>query len=184
MADRCTSRKKSGEPCKGWRTPGSDKCRRHLFNPQARAKAAVRAEVINWGFDEAVHDPAEVLLKLISISYRQVERYAEEMAELTANSETLQAALIRESYGEFGVQSEFVRGIVALYNEERDRAAGLSKSAIAAGLMRRQVELAERQGSLLADVLRAVLADPSLGLTAEQRAAAPAAIRRHLQIVS
>lgn len=236
MADRCTSRKKSGEPCKGWRTPGSDKCRRHLFNPQARAKAAVRAEVINWGLGDTHVDPGEVLLRLVSQSAARAEKYAGlleqayEAAERlkaaheshalvmdTAPSDELDgdgdpipdspavqrakddldrifniggvAALVGNVYsasnsGALYATGEAIRGLTELEAKERDRCAVFAAKAIAAGLATRQVELAEKQGRLIADVLRAVLGDSELGLSAEQQALAPAAIRRHLSAVA
>jgi hypothetical protein len=57
---------------------------------------------------------------------------------------------------------EAIRGLVQLEAQERDRCANFAVKGIAAGLAERQVRLAERQGALVADVLRAVLAD--LGL--------------------
>lgn len=44
--------------------------------------------------------------------------------------------------------------------------------------------LSQRQGLLIAEILRAVLNDPALGLSAEQRAAAPDTIRRHLALAA
>lgn len=52
---------------------------------------------------------------------------------------------------------EAIRGLVQLEAQERDRAAGMAAKAVAAGLATRQVELAERQGQLVADVIRGVL---------------------------
>ena len=52
---------------------------------------------------------------------------------------------------------EAIRGLVTLEAQERDRAAGMAAKAVAAGLATRQVELAERQGQLVADVIRGVL---------------------------
>jgi hypothetical protein len=64
------------------------------------------------------------------------------------------------SPGEFGSiyqTEEAIRGLVQLEAQERDRAAGMAAKAVAAGLATRQVELAERQGQLVADVIRGVL---------------------------
>lgn len=183
-APRCTSRKKNGDPCQGWRVAGSDKCRRHLFNPRARAKAAVRAEVIAWGLDAPTVDPGETLLKLVSQSAARVQRYADELEQLVAESPSLRSALVGEAHGEFGPAGEYVRGLAVLEAEERDRLAGFCAKAIAAGLNERMVKIAERQGQLLADFLRRVLDDPDLGLTEAQRAAVPDVARRHLALVS
>lgn len=76
---------------------------------------------------------------------------------------------------------EAIRGLVNLEAQERDRAAGMAAKAIAAGLATRQVELAERQGALVADMVRALFADPELGLSAEQLQHAPVVAARHLR---
>ena len=82
------------------------------------------------------------------------------------------SALIGHTYassgGEFGgvfASGEAIRGLVQLEAQERDRAAGMAAKAVAAGLATRQVELAERQGALVADVIRAVLRDLGHDLT-------------------
>ena len=198
MTPRCTGRRADGKPCQGWRVAGSDKCRRHLPNPQARARAAVRAEVIAWGLGSADIDPGEVLLRLVSQSSARAEHYArllEEQyrhaAEGTTNTDLPGGirALIGYRYaldrdgGKVAVE-EAIRGLVVLEAEERDRCAHFAAKAVAAGLAERQVRLAERHGALIADVLRAVLGDPELGLNEEQRRAVPDIARRHLALVS
>lgn len=45
-----------------------------------------------------------------------------------------------------------------LYCDERDRLTRISSAALKAGVEERRVQLAERQGALVADVIRAVLA--------------------------
>lgn len=96
------------------------------------------------------------------------------------------AALIGHQYaadkdGGVFATGEAIRGLVTLEAQERDRAAGMAAKAVAAGLATRQVELAERQGALVADLIRALFADPELGLTAEQLQHAPAVAARHLR---
>lgn len=186
---RCTARKKSGDPCLGWRVAGADKCRKHLFNPDARAKAAVRAEVLGWGLGSADVDPNETLLRLLSQSSARAQRYAAEIETLAADSPNLREALVGETWigqedGAAYKAGEYIRGLAQLEAQERDRCANFCRIAIAAGLARRQVELAEEQGRLIADVLRKVLADPGLGLTPEQREAVPCVVRRHLALAS
>jgi hypothetical protein len=66
--------------------------------------------------------------------------------------------------------------------EQQERVALVlaSKTAIAAGIAERQVKLAEQQGAMVAEAFRRLLDDAELGLTAKQRAAAPAVVRRAL----
>ena len=54
---------------------------------------------------------------------------------------------------------EGIRGLVRLEAEERDRCAVMATKAIAAGLAERQVRLAEQQGQLVAEAIRAMLTD-------------------------
>lgn len=183
-AARCTGRKKNGEQCKGWRVPGSTVCRRHLINPVAKARAAMRAEVLHLGFNLDEVDPGEILLKLVAQSSHRCAELAAELERHVAESPSLRQALVGEAYGEFGPVGEYVRGLAQLEAAERDRCAGFAAKAIAAGLAERTVRLAERQGEMLAEVLRVVLADPVLGLSREQQAAVPGMIRRHLAIAA
>jgi len=91
-APRCTGKKTSGENCRGWRVDGSDKCRRHLPNPKARANAAVRAEVSAWGLTDQHADPGEVLLRLVTQSSARVQRYSALLEEAYDAAERLKRA--------------------------------------------------------------------------------------------
>lgn len=157
--------------CEGPAVTGTDRCRMHSGKSAARAKAegAVRADVLAWGLTDVCADPGEVLLRLVTQSAARAQRYAAELEDLVAKSPTLRDALIGDAWGEFGKQGEFVRGLARLEAEERDRCAGFATKAIAAGLAERQVRLAERQGALMVDVIRAVLAD--FGLADDPRVA-------------
>jgi len=69
---------------------------------------------------------------------------------------------------------------IRLYQEERRHLAGVAKTCVAVGVEERRVQLAERQGEMIAQVLRGVLAD--LGVADDP--ALPALVRRHLSLVS
>ena len=77
---------------------------------------------------------------------------------------------------------EAVRALVTLEAQERDRAVRFAKVAHDMGIAEREVRLAERQGELLATVIRGVLDD--LDLTDEQQGKAPAAIQSRLRAVA
>jgi hypothetical protein len=130
-----------------------------------------------------------MLLRLVTTSAIRVQRYAEELERQVEAAGTLQSALIGKITvidvdGKTRIGGEYVRALVRLEAEERDRLANFSAKAIAAGLAERQVRVAERQGSLLAELLRQVIGDPTLGLSDDQRAAFPNAIRRHLALLA
>lgn len=71
--------------------------------------------------------------------------------------------------------------LTTMYERWIGLAGKSAKLALDAGIEERLVSLAEGQGRLIADVLRAVLDDPELGLTAAQRAVAGPVARRHLE---
>jgi hypothetical protein len=78
--------------------------------------------------------------------------------------------------------SESQRALVQLESQERDRAVRYAKVAHDMGIAEREVRLAEKQGELLASVIRGVLDD--LDLSEEQQAQAPAAIQARLRAVA
>lgn len=222
----CRAVKKTGQPCKNPAIDGGDVCRFHGGNaPQVKAKAAVRAEALAWGFGDKHGDPGEILLRLVTQSAARCQRYAGLLEEAYDAAERLKAAhdaqkvftvepdkplaaeqqaradldrvfnqggisaLIGNTYsaandGSIYATGEAIRGLADLEAKERDRCAAFAAKAVAAGLAKRQVELAERQGALIVQLLTATLADPELGLSAEQRRRVPDVARRHLALVS
>lgn len=187
---KCQGTNRQGNPCRLEAIEGGSVCWRHGGRaPQVKAKAAIRAELQSWGLDAPTVDPGETLLKLVSQAAARAQRYADEIEQLVAESPSLREALVAEVWaptedGGSYKAGEYIRGLVVLEAQERERCANWATKAIAAGLAERQVRLAERQGAMIADVLRAVLGDPELGLTAEQRRAIPNVARRHLNLAS
>lgn len=199
---RCRVVKYNGEPCKQNAIDGGTVCWSHGgAAPHVATRAAVRAAAAEWGPTDTKEDPGEILLRLVAQSARRAALYADLLQE------QYERAVAGDIYGDdLGLPSniralighkfalsksgdavpieEAIRGLVELEGIERDRCALFASKAIAAGLAERTVRIAERQGAVIADVLRAVLADPSLGLTAEQKAAVPAAVRTHLAIAT
>lgn len=195
----CAANPKHGRgECGGWALQGSDYCDDHLINPEARKKAAVRAELQRWGLGDTDVDPGEVLLRLVSQAANRAEFLAGllqeqyervEQGETTTTLPARLAVFIGRTFalnrsGEPVPVAEAIRALVQLEGEERDRCANFAAKAVAAGLAERQVRLAERQGELMAEVLRSVLGDESLGLSESQVALVPALIREHLAIAS
>lgn len=96
------------------------------------------------------------------------------------------AALVGNTYdasnGAVYATGEAIRGLAQLEATERDRCGTFAAKAVAAGLMKKQTELAAQQGRLIAQVLGAIRDDPALGLSEEQRRNMPNVARRHLGI--
>lgn len=72
--------------------------------------------------------------------------------------------------------------LLAVYQAERAHLVTVCRVTIAAGIAERQVQLAERIGSIMADTLTAVLED--LNLTPEQRQAAQTLVPRRLRLLA
>lgn len=180
--------KTTGERCKRKAIPGGEVCRYHGGSArQVRVAAGVAAEVMAWGLHELKEDPGEVLLRLVAQSARRAQRYAQELEALVAESPSLREALVAETWvatekGDLYKTGEYIRGLARLEAEERDRCANFAAKAVAAGLNERMVRLAEQQGQLIAQVIRAVLG--RAGLTPEQEALVDVALREELMAVS
>lgn len=153
----------------------------------------MRAALHGWGLDSPTVDPAEQLLRLVSQSAARVAHYSAEIAAMVTERPYLRLALTEsiwaqrettDAEGETGYDTykagEYIRAMVILENEERDRCAKFCAVAINAGLREREVQVAERQGQMIATVLRAVFGDARLGLTEDQRALSVQVIDEHV----
>lgn len=181
---QCTRIKNNGERCKRNAIAGGTVCYTHGgAAPQVRNAAAVRAEIAKWVPGTPMRDPGEVLLQLLTQSIMRAESLAEELEREIAESPSLKAALIGDAYGEFGKVGEYIRGLALMEAQERDRAANFAQKALAAGLAERQVRLAEKQGELLAFIIRGVIENPQLHLSEAQKTLFPVVIREQLQLV-
>lgn len=69
-----------------------------------------------------------------------------------------------------------------LYDRERKHLVAVASAAIRAGVEERRVRLAESQGELVAQAIRAILTD--LGLTAEQEGRVAEVVPRHLRLLA
>jgi hypothetical protein len=166
----CGAKKKNGNPCRAFAGQGTDhpgvgKCRYHLGNTRNHQVNAVVQEaqrrMVKLGMPVEVH-PHEALLQMLYLASGHV-------------------AWLREEVGGTDDLGTFeARVLVQLYGEERDRVAKIAKAALDAGVQERQVALAERYGSVLADFVRGVFQDAELALTPAQHERLPDLLRRHL----
>jgi hypothetical protein len=78
--------------------------------------------------------------------------------------------------------AEEVRASIVVFERALDRAVTVLATIARLNIDERLARIRAEQARQLAEALRKVLGDPSLGLTEQQRAAAPAAIRRHLAV--
>jgi hypothetical protein len=93
-AVRCkATSKQTGKQCKNWAIKGGEVCRKHGGGaPAVKAKAAIRAEVMNWGLGDTTVDPGEVLLRLVTQSAARAEHYSRLLQEAFEAAERLKQA--------------------------------------------------------------------------------------------
>lgn len=183
---------RTGGPCRGSVVRGTKRCKNHagVALPVAKARGDVVIELREWGLGDTTIDPGETLLRLVTQAAWRAGKYAGQIQEMVDDAGgDLRKALTADQYvttedGATVKTGEYIRAMVKLESEERDRCGHFAKLAVAAGLAERQVRLAEQQGAMLAAVIRAILGDPDLGLTAQQNAVAPAVVARHLRLVA
>lgn len=175
---RCSALTKHGTPCRQGAITGGTVCRMHGGGAkQVKALAAVRAEVMQWRLTDVADDPGELLMRLMTQARRRAEAYALELERIVSEAGDLSEALIGDSMitgadGKVHKAGEYVRGMVELESQERDRAFGFAAKAVAAGLAERQVRVAEEQAGMIAAFIRALVQNPQIGLTPVQQTAA------------
>lgn len=184
-------RKHDGGPCTQNRMHGSTVCKKHGgMAPQvreaaarrlavARAEAEVQRELIRNGEVPQAH-PLDVLLERVWRSaafVRVLEQLVSGLAVSPDETEDEGAAIYGPDHS--GDQRSHV--YLELLGQWSDRAARYSKLALDAGVAEREIRLAERQGEIVANLIRSVLEDPELALDAGQREVAGLVAQRHLR---
>lgn len=169
--------RKTSKPCMGNPPAGGKVCRMHGGGAPQVKEAADRREATDRAVKELVKlgypvdiEPGEALLQ-------QVREAAGNVAFLRERVQELEVLIAQ---GPFGA---YVDPHVDLYDKERERLAKFAKLALDAGVAERQVQIAEKQGALVADVIRKLLDDPTLGLTPAQRKQGRVIAAGHLRLV-
>ncbi len=178
---QCGALKGNGEPCKQAAGLGTDhlgwgKCKFHGgTSPSHVAKAhrdAAAEMVRTLGLDVRI-DPHRALLE-------ELWRTAGHVAWLRERIE----GLVDPGSDDLLYMTEIgfkPRAYLDVYHREREHLAKVAKMCLDAGVAERQVRIAEEQGALVAQAIRAILAD--LELTEEQTEKAPGIVRRHLSAI-
>lgn len=181
---KCGARKRQGEGLcgrpAGWGTshPGEGACKLHGGATRTQTVGAERRQVERearrlleeLGEARPVTDPAA-----------ELQRVAGEIVAMKDAAARIVQGLTSMRYvGATG--AEQLRAEVAVYERALDRAAKVLADMVKLGLEARQVGLAEAQGALVAQVVRAILGD--LQLTAEQQARVPEVVPRRLRALT
>ena len=189
MAVHPHARKCVRDGCKNWAIHGGTVCRIHGgAAPQIKALAAVRAELETWCLGDAVDNPGQVLLRLITQSRRRVDALGAALdAMIEKAGGDLQKALVGETLvttkdGDVVQVGEYYRVIADQEGKERDRLSNFCAKAIAAGLAERMVHLAEKEATMAHVALCAGLDEA--GITGETRTRVLMGVARHFRQAS
>lgn len=158
---RCSATTRAGGKCQhpagfGTEHVGYGTCKWHGGNsPSHKTKAQremVADAVRTLGLPVNV-DPVQAIVAELARGFGAIEWLREQVAAIPADQlhQTWPQAMLRQ------------------LNEERDRNARVAAEALRLGLEARAVSVAERYGELLAEVVRVVVTDPVLGLSADQQ---------------
>ena len=189
----CKGHNKAGGPCGAKPRRGATVCHKHGgAAPQVKAKAELRvaeakaAEAVETlGLPVAI-SPTDALLEEVHRTAGHVRWVEGQVRELAPDALTWGITQRKDiGSGEFpGIDVTEAAALnvwIDLYHRERKHLIDVCKAAIAAGIEERRVRLAEMQGELAGQALRAILA--GLDLTREQRERVPTLVRRHLAVV-
>lgn len=177
---RCGARTRSGEPCQAMPVAGATRCRMHGgTSPASRAKVArdrAKAEAVAavelFGGRRDI-DPATALMELTQRKAAECEFWRARVHQIQQGDEAaLTFGLVREKtgVGDDGVEiTREARAHVALsllHAAERDL-ANYAAASLKAGVDESMVAIAEKTAAEFRRVVEAVLADPRLGVTAD-----------------
>lgn len=195
---RCqATAKRTGNQCGGLAMRGQQVCRKHGGNaPQNRAAAKERiveqkARSLVETYGRKIETTAtEALLDEVKYTAGHVAWLRERVREIDADAEAgagnaLVWGITRKKSGgdDHGVTEEAAPNIfLKLYQQERTHLVKVCSEAIRAGIEERRIKLAEQEGALVAQAIRAILGE--LDLTAEQQARVPEVVPRHLRALS
>jgi hypothetical protein len=188
---RCTgTNKESGERCRRKHRPGGKVCASHGGNAKQNKAAAgqrtaeqkARALVATYGLPVDIA-PDQAILDEVHRTAGHVAWLEQQVHALTEGELVWGITRVKEGGDDRGVTEEAVpNALLRLYNEERDRLVRVCTAALKAGIEERRVKLAERDGALISEVIRAILDD--LKLTSKQWALVSTVVPQHLRALA
>jgi hypothetical protein len=182
---KCTAVRGNGKPCGRWPILGGTVCMAHGgAAPQVREAANRRLQrdqmrrdlgelMAELEVDAAGRGPTELLLDVVYRSHAMVQVIGAQMGKVGST-------LTRKDR----YQQDQPHVLIGMYDQALDRASRAAKAALDAGVAEALVRVEQEKGRILAEVMRAIFADPELGLTEEQRAVSGKVAGRHLRVLT
>lgn len=198
-ARRCTATsKRTGERCTQWAMRGQRVCRAHggktaqaqeaaqrrLIEERARKIVETYGRKIETTATEALLGEVQWTAGHVAWLRERIQQIEAEHAGAFDENPLVWGVTRRKEGGEDrGITEEAAPSIwLKLYQQERAHLVKVCSEAIRAGIEERRVRLAEAQGQLVAQAIRAILED--LHLSAEQEARVPEIVPRHLRALA
>lgn len=188
---RCRgTNRESGERCRSYHRRDGTVCGKHGGNArQVREKDAkrtaekkVKALVATYGLPVEI-TPEQAILDEVHRTAGHVAWLEQQVHALTEGELVWGVTRVKEGGDDRGVTEEAApHALLRLYNEERDRLVRVCAAALKAGIEERRVKLAERDGALVAEVIRAILED--LKLTPAQWALVSTVVPQRLRALA
>lgn len=128
-------------------------------------------------------DPFDALEALVWECFGNVAYYRARVQEIDEDALTWGTYEVQEGgkHGGHTKKRATLNVWLRLYHEAQERLESVCKSAIAAGIAERQIELAEQQGRMIARVIQGVLED--LGIDQDEPEVRKT-VRKHLTVIS
>jgi hypothetical protein len=181
---------RKGERCEKWAIAGGTVCESHGGKaPQVRSAAdariatqKVRALVETYGLPVEI-TPELAILGEVHRTAGHVAWLEQQVRALSPSELTWGVTRVKEGGDDRGTTEEAAPHVLLkLYHVERAHLVKVCSEALRAGIEERRVKLAEHQGALVADVIRAILGD--LKLNAKQQARVREVVPRHLRALA
>lgn len=181
---------KPGDPCRKDPIKGSTTCKVHGSGAtQVRAKAKQRVaeqqarhDVELFAGRRDIH-PADALLELVQWTAGEADYWRARVRQIETDDLTWGVTKVKDGGDDRGTTSEAKPHIAyVMLREASDRLEKYATAALKAGVEERRVRLAEQQGALVADVIRAILTDLNLSMT--QQAKVGEIVPRHLRALT
>ena len=193
MSDtRCGAKTRTGKPCQQRPIAGAKRCRMHggrTAKAGARAKLQKATRQILGEVPEDNVDPAQALLRLISMKWAEVLWLRMKVTQIPDGGADDQGLVWGRTSSESGVgphgpidktdYSSEANIWWRLLREAEDQLARYSAAALKAGVEQRHIELQEAQAVHLASAINQILA--ALNLTEEQAQQVPVVVPQVLR---